>query len=225
MRIASTWATMSSRASAVMTGPTSTERRAGSPISSSAMAPLSIVSMRSATSSCRQRMRSAEQRWPAESKAEETTSPTTCSASAEESTTSAFSPPVSAINGSGLPGAGQAAGQLPLDEFGDRRRAGEDDALNAADRRPERRRPRRRRARDASALAGTPAACRRRTASRGDQRRLLGRLRQHGIAGGERRRDLAGEDRERKIPRTDAHDGAERRCAPSPLSVRTASPA
>src|SRR5674476_1482371 len=43
--------------------------------------------------------RSAEQRWPAESKADDSTSPTTCSASADESTTMAFCPPVSAIKG------------------------------------------------------------------------------------------------------------------------------
>ena len=39
------------------------------------------------------------QRWPAESKAELSTSNTTCSASADESTTIAFWPPVSAISG------------------------------------------------------------------------------------------------------------------------------
>ena len=43
--------------------------------------------------------RSAEQRWPAESKLEASTSPTSCSASADESATSAFWPPVSAISG------------------------------------------------------------------------------------------------------------------------------
>ena len=59
--------------------------------------------MRSAHSSCRQRTRRAEQRWPAESKADWIVSPTTCSARAEESTTSAFSPPVSAISGSVRP--------------------------------------------------------------------------------------------------------------------------
>ena len=43
---------------------------------------------------------------------------------------------------------------------------------------------------------------------RGDQRRLLGRLRDHGIAGGERGDHLAEEDRERKIPRADADEDA-----------------
>ena len=41
-------------------------------------------------------------------------------------------------------------------------------------------------------------------ASRGDQRRLLGRFREHRIARGERARDLASENRQRKIPRRDA---------------------
>ncbi|MOA22221.1 hypothetical protein D3C78_1427670 [compost metagenome] len=59
--------------------------------------------MRSAESSCRHSTRSAEQRWPALSKAEASTSATTCSASAEESTTMAFWPPVSAISGMGWP--------------------------------------------------------------------------------------------------------------------------
>ena len=48
-------------------------------------------------------MRSAEQRWPAELKADDMTSPTTCSASAEESTTMALRPPVSAMSVVGAP--------------------------------------------------------------------------------------------------------------------------
>ena len=99
----SIWPEIASRASAVMTGPTSTESLRGSPTSSSAIAPFSILSVRSATSSCRQRMRKAEQRWPAESKADDSTSTTTCSASAEESTTIALRPPVSAMSGRGAP--------------------------------------------------------------------------------------------------------------------------
>ena len=50
--------------------PTSTVRRSGLPRPSSAIAPLSIGTTRSAMSSCRQSRRSAEQRWPAESKAD-----------------------------------------------------------------------------------------------------------------------------------------------------------
>ena len=99
----SMWVLIASRASAVMTGPTSTESLRGSPTSSSAIAPFSILSTRSATSSCRQRMRKAEQRCPAESKADDRTSTTTCSASAEESTTIALRPPVSAIRPKGAP--------------------------------------------------------------------------------------------------------------------------
>ena len=52
----------------------------------SSIAPLSMVTTRSATSSCTHSTRRAEQRWPALSKAELTTSITTCSARAEEST-------------------------------------------------------------------------------------------------------------------------------------------
>ena len=96
-------ASMPARASASITGPTSTASVAGSPIRLSAIAPLSIAITASAPSSCRQRTRSAEQRWPALSKAEATTSVTTCSASADESTSIAFWPPVSAISGTGRP--------------------------------------------------------------------------------------------------------------------------
>ncbi len=100
-RMAATWRSMPSRASAEITGPTSVDSRSGLPTASSAIAPFSMASVRSAMSSCRQSTRSAEQRWPAESKADSSTSPTTCSASAEESTISAFWPPVSAMSGIG----------------------------------------------------------------------------------------------------------------------------
>ena len=86
-----------------MTGPMSVERRSGFPTCSSRIAPRNISRTRSADSSCRQSSRRAEQRWPAESKADTSASATTCSASAEESTTMALSPPVSAINVTGLP--------------------------------------------------------------------------------------------------------------------------
>ncbi len=55
--------------------------------------------MRSATSSCTNSSRSAEQRWPAERKAEVTTSSATCSGSAVASAIMALMPPVSAISG------------------------------------------------------------------------------------------------------------------------------
>ena len=48
-------------------------------------------------------MRRAEQRCPAESKADAITSAATCSGRAEESTTIALIPPVSAISGKGAP--------------------------------------------------------------------------------------------------------------------------
>ncbi|SAI07272.1 Uncharacterised protein [Bordetella trematum] len=67
------------------------------------MAPLSMVVRRSATSSCTHSTRRAEQRCPALSKADITTSWTTCSASADESTIMAFWPPVSATSGTGPP--------------------------------------------------------------------------------------------------------------------------
>src|SRR5471030_2575751 len=71
----------------------------GAPTTSSCIAPLSILMVLSAISSCRNSTRSAEQRWPALSKADEIASCTTCSGSADESTIMAFWPPVSAISG------------------------------------------------------------------------------------------------------------------------------
>src|SRR3546814_12916773 len=44
----------------------------------------------------------------------------------------------------------------------------------------------------------------------GDQGRFFGRFCQHAVASDQRCANLADEDRERKIPRTDAHAGAER---------------
>ena len=94
---------MPARAASSMTGPTSLARWSGGPSTSSCIAAFSIASTRSAPSSCRHSRRSAEQRWPAESKAEAITSATTCSASADESTTIALMPPVSATSGMGRP--------------------------------------------------------------------------------------------------------------------------
>ena len=79
--------------------------RSGLPRPSSAIAPLSMGRTRSAMSSCRQSTRSAEQRWPAESKAEVSASSTSCSGRAEESAIMAFCPPVSAISTGGRPSA------------------------------------------------------------------------------------------------------------------------
>jgi hypothetical protein len=96
-RICATWASIAARASPSITGPTSTARSSVAPSRLSAIAPFSIATMRSAPSAWRQSTRSAEQRWPALSNAEATTSLTTCSASADESTSIAFWPPVSAM--------------------------------------------------------------------------------------------------------------------------------
>ena len=101
--MALTCASMLACARSSMTGPISTASCAGAPMWISAIAPLSISTNRSATSSCTQSTRRAEQRWPAASKAEAMASVTTCSSRAEESTTMQFWPPVSAINGTGRP--------------------------------------------------------------------------------------------------------------------------
>ena len=88
-------------------------------------------------------------------------------------------------------------------------RAGEGDAGDARIGDQRARRPRRRRpAADAARRRARRPACSSRTAARGDQRRLLGRLGDHGVAGGQRRRDLAGEDRQREVPRADAGEDA-----------------
>ena len=96
--IRSIWASRPRLASASITGPTSVDIRVGLPTTSSAIWPCSNSISSSATSSCTQRIRQAEQRWPAEPKADNTASLTTCSGSAVESAIIAFWPPVSAIN-------------------------------------------------------------------------------------------------------------------------------
>ena len=100
-RMASMWRWMPACASASITGPMSTDSAAGLPMVASSIAPLSMVTTRSATLCCTHSTRRAEQRWPAESKAEAITSCTTCSGRADESTINAFWPPVSAISGTG----------------------------------------------------------------------------------------------------------------------------
>src|SRR5712691_2437704 len=86
-------------ASALITGPTWVEISRGSPSLSSRAAPAIISTMGSATSSCTHKRRSAEQRWPAERKADATTSSATCSGRAVASTMIGLTPPVSAISG------------------------------------------------------------------------------------------------------------------------------
>ena len=72
-------------------------------------------------------MRSAEQRWPALSNADDSASATTCSGSAELSTIIAFCPPVSAMS----TGSSSRDSELPVDQAGDLRGAREDDARDA----------------------------------------------------------------------------------------------
>ena len=201
------------RASSSITGPTSTASVAGSRRSAASRHRAFEHRQRcaSAASSCRHSTRSAEQRWPALSNAEATTSATTCSASADESTSIAFWPPVSAISGTGRAVGVDAAGEAVLQQPRDFGRAGEQRRPARARRRPAPRRPSRR----GPAAAAAHGAERRPRAARahhlgGDQRRLLGGLGEHRVAGGERGGDLAGEDREREVPRADADDRAER---------------
>ena len=94
---------MPCRASSSMTGPTSTASSAGLPTRSSCRAPRSMASTRSAQSACTHSTRRAEPRGPALAQAGRATWAATCSARAEESTTIAFCPPVSAISATGWP--------------------------------------------------------------------------------------------------------------------------
>ena len=157
VRMASMWRTMPLRASASITGPTSTDRRSGLPTLSSRMAPRSIVSTWSALSSWMHSTRSAEQRWPAESKAELSTSNTTCSASADESTTIAFwrrSRRSAEWCGRRRPGDRQRAG----DDARHVGRAGEHDAAHARAGPPAARRRSRHGRAAVARRHGTPAA-------------------------------------------------------------------
>ena len=209
-RIVAMCASMPRFASASITGPTSIDRRSGLPTASSRIAPVSISSVRSATSSCRHRTRSAEHRWPAESKDDCSTSATTCSASADESTIIAFWPPVSAISGIGLP-----SGSRRLDSVLLMRRATSVEPVNITRARA---RIGHQRGADRFAVARQQLHRARRHAGfaqnahglRGDQRRLFGRLREHRVAGSERRGDLADENRQREIPRADTDHRTER---------------
>ena len=164
---------------------------------------------RSAMSSCRQSTRSAEQRWPAESKAEVSASSTSCSGKADESTTIAFCPPVSAISTGGRPSALSrwascrlidcATSVEPVNTTPATAGLPTSRATDLAVARQELQR----RARHARLVQ-------QRHGERGDQRRLLGRLGDHRIARRQRARDLAGEDRQREVPRADAGDHAQR---------------
>ena len=81
-------------------------------MSSASTAPTSMSIIGLATSSCTKNRRAAEQRCPAESKAERTTSRITCSGSALESAIMALRPPVSAMKGHD---GAAPVGQRPLD--------------------------------------------------------------------------------------------------------------
>ena len=202
----SMWRSSASRDGASMIGPMSVSGSAGSPTLSSASAPARRRSTRGAAPSSTNRMRCAEQRWPALWNAETTTSSTTCSGSAEASTIMALTPPVSAISGTIGPSRCASARLMrfavstepvkatpAMRGSRDQRRA---DGLAVAD----------------HAARGVGAGCRPRsrisTRTQRDARRLLGGLGDHGVAGGERGGDLAGEDGEREVPRADAGEHA-----------------
>ena len=143
--------------------------------------------MRSATSSCTQSSRSAEQRWPAERNADVITSSVTCSGSAVASTIMALMPPVSAISGTIGPSLAASARLMARADLG---RAGEGDAGDA--RVGDQRRADLAVARHEMQRARRHAGLVQQAHRFGrDQRRLLGGLGHHRIAGGERGRDLA----------------------------------
>ena len=137
--------------------------RAGRRASSSRAAPSIISIMRSATSSCTQSSRSAEQRWPAERKAEAMTSSVTCSGSAVASTIMALMPPVSAISGTIGPSLAASARLIARADLG---RAGEGDARHARIGDERRADLAVARQRAAARSRGTPASCRSATARR-----------------------------------------------------------
>ena len=155
-------------------------------------------------SSCRQRSRSAEQRWPAERKADVITSSITCSGSAVASTIIALMPPVSAINGTIGPSFAARVRLMarptsvePVKATPATFVAADEEGAHSAVAGHEMQRGLRH--------AGFVQKCDR---ARGDQRCLLRGLGDDGIAGGERRAHLAEKDRERKIPRADANKDA-----------------
>ena len=155
-------------------------------------------------------MRKAEQRWPAESKADEITSPTTCSASALESTIMALRPPVSAMNGTGWPLRVRRPASWRGDQARYRGRAREHDALRARVGH-QRGADFARAGNELQRVLGHAGGVQQAHGFGRDQRGLLGGLGDDGVAGGERGGDLAGEDGERKVPGADADDDAERR--------------
>ena len=165
-----------------MTGPTWVEGSRGSPSLSSRAAPAIISTMASATSSCTQSRRSAEQRWPDERKAEVTTSSVTCSGSAVASTIIGLMPPVSAISGTiaaSLPASARliarATSVEPVKATPGDAGVGDERGADPAVARKEMERARR----DAGGMQNAHRLG-------GDERRLLGGLRHHAVAGDER---------------------------------------
>ena len=149
-------------------------------------------------------MRVAEQRWPAERKAELITSSVTCSGSAVASTIMALMPPVSAISGTIGP---SFAGERPVDLLRHLGRAGEDDAGDprigdegGADRTVARNELERR--------GGHAGRCRSRTASKAISGVCSAGLATTLLPAASAAGDLTDEDGERKVPRTDRDEDA-----------------
>ena len=173
-------------------------------MTSSRAAPAIISIMRSATSSCTNNSRSAEQRWPAERNAEVTTSSATCSGSAVASTIIALMPPVSAISGTIGPSLAASARLIVRATSVEpvKTTPAMSGCATSARADPAVARHQMQRRRRHAGFMQQPHGFSR------DQRRLLGRLRDDGVAGHQRRRDLAQKDRQRKIPRRDRDEDA-----------------
>ena len=180
-----------------MTGPISVAGSSGSPITSISAAPRSIVSMRSATSSCRHNSRSEEQRWPAEPNAE-------------------LKHVAHHLFGQcGTVDDHRVDPARLRDERHDRAGPGCQIARDASrclgtsgERHPGDARIVHQRRADAAVarqqtqrVLGYPRLVQQLHRTRRDQRCLLGGLGRDGIAGGESGGHLSGEDREREIPR------------------------
>ena len=164
---------------------------------------------RSAMSSCRQSTRSAEQRWPALSKAEASDVAHDLLGQRRGIDDHRVLPAGLGDQRIGRPPSGRSRpASCRLIELRDLGRAGEHHAGDRSDRRPARAAGlavARQQLQHAARHAGLVQQAH---GLRGDQRRLLGRLGEHRVAGRQRRRDLAGEDRQREVPRADADDRA-----------------
>ena len=153
---------------------------------------------RGATSCCRMSTRNAEQRWPALLNPEATASSTTCSGSAELSTSIALMPPVSAMKVAIAPRTG---GEAAFDEARRLGRSGKDDACNARVARQcgaHRGALARQELQHLNRHAGLMQDC---TASAAVSGVCSAGLASHRIARRECRAHLSGEDCEREIPR------------------------